>query len=48
MVRLKIVPVLEAQKADQDADVRYFAAKALQQVRTVETGGTSYLLLSLG
>ena len=36
LVRQKVVPILEAQKNDQDADVRYFAAKALQQVRAVE------------
>lgn len=39
MIRQKIVPVLEAQKNDPDADVRYFAAKALQTVRTVDVGG---------
>ena len=39
LIRQKVVPILEAQKNDQDADVRYFASKALQQVRAVEGGG---------
>jgi serine/threonine-protein phosphatase 2A regulatory subunit A len=30
-VRQKIVPALEQQKNDQDADVRYFATRALQK-----------------
>ena len=38
MIHTKIMPVLEAQKNDPDADVRYFAAKAQQTVRAVETG----------
>ena len=38
MIRQKIIPVLEAQKNDPDADVRYFAAKSLQGVRAVDTG----------
>ncbi|KAI0348013.1 ARM repeat-containing protein [Trametopsis cervina] len=41
LVRQKVVPILEAQKNDQDADVRYFAAKALQQVRAIESAGTT-------
>ncbi|KAI0094900.1 ARM repeat-containing protein [Irpex rosettiformis] len=36
LIRQKVLPILEAQKNDQDADVRYFATKALQQVRAVE------------
>lgn len=31
-VQQRILPVLEQQKNDQDADVRYFAARALQKV----------------
>jgi serine/threonine-protein phosphatase 2A regulatory subunit A len=31
LVQNKIVPVLEAMKNDSDADVRYFAARALQK-----------------
>lgn len=34
LVRQKIVPMLEAQQKDPDADVRFFASKALQQVRS--------------
>lgn len=30
-VRQRIVPALEQQQNDQDADVRYFAARALQK-----------------
>jgi len=30
-VQQRIIPVLEQQKGDQDADVRYFAARALQK-----------------
>ncbi|KAI0814953.1 ARM repeat-containing protein [Irpex lacteus] len=37
LIRQKVLPILEAQKNDQDADVRYFATKALQQVRAVES-----------
>ncbi|KAJ3719921.1 Ser/Thr protein phosphatase 2A regulatory subunit A [Lentinula raphanica] len=36
-VRQRIIPVLEQQKNDQDADVRYFAARALQKAAAVET-----------
>lgn len=39
LVKQRVVPILEAQKNDQDADVRYFATKALQQVRAVESAG---------
>ena len=35
LITQKVIPILEVQKNDQDADVRYFAAKALQQVRAV-------------
>ncbi|KIK71015.1 hypothetical protein GYMLUDRAFT_254306 [Collybiopsis luxurians FD-317 M1] len=35
-VQQRIIPVLEQQKNDQDADVRYFAARALQKA-TMET-----------
>lgn len=38
MIHQKIVPVLEAQKTDPDADVRFFATKALQTVRTIDAG----------
>ena len=31
IVQLRIVPVLEQQKTDQDADVRYFATRALHK-----------------
>jgi serine/threonine-protein phosphatase 2A regulatory subunit A len=31
LVQTKIVPVLETMKNDSDADVRYFAARALQK-----------------
>ncbi|GAW03671.1 ARM repeat-containing protein [Lentinula edodes] len=34
-VQQRILPVLEQQKNDQDADVRYFAARALQKVAVV-------------
>ncbi|KAF7347825.1 Ser/Thr protein phosphatase 2A regulatory subunit A [Mycena venus] len=34
-VRARIVPALEQQKNDQDADVRYFATRALQKALTV-------------
>jgi serine/threonine-protein phosphatase 2A regulatory subunit A len=30
-VQARIIPALEQQKNDQDADVRYFAARALQK-----------------
>ena len=30
-VRERITPALERQKSDQDADVRYFATRALQR-----------------
>jgi serine/threonine-protein phosphatase 2A regulatory subunit A len=33
-VRQRIVPALEHQQNDQDADVRYFAARALQKALT--------------
>lgn len=36
LVRQKIVPLLEVQQKDPDADVRFFASKALQQVRALE------------
>ncbi|KAJ3750378.1 Ser/Thr protein phosphatase 2A regulatory subunit A [Lentinula detonsa] len=36
-VHQRIIPVLEQQKNDQDADVRYFAARALQKAAAVET-----------
>ena len=35
IIQQRIVPVLEQQKIDQDADVRYFAARALHQALTV-------------
>ena len=38
MIQQKVVPVLEAQKGDPDADVRFFATKALQTVRTIDAG----------
>ena len=38
MIQQKIIPVLEAQKNDPDADVRYFAAKALIVVHAAEAG----------
>lgn len=38
LVRSKVVPMLEAQQKDPDADVRFFASKALQQVRALEGG----------
>ena len=39
LVRQKIAPVLDSQKNDQDADVRFFASKALQKAHSVEVGG---------
>ena len=44
LVRQKIVPMLEAQQKDPDADVRFFASKALQQVRALEGGEFIYSL----
>lgn len=38
LAQSKIVPVLEAQKNDQDADVRFFASRALQKAHAVEVG----------
>jgi serine/threonine-protein phosphatase 2A regulatory subunit A len=35
LAQQRIMPMLEQQKADQDADVRYFAARALQRAVTV-------------
>jgi len=35
-VQQQIVPVLDQQKSDQDADVRYFAARALQKAHSTE------------
>jgi serine/threonine-protein phosphatase 2A regulatory subunit A len=37
LVQTRIVPVLEQQKNDQDADVRYFATRALQKALAGET-----------
>jgi serine/threonine-protein phosphatase 2A regulatory subunit A len=34
LVQQRIVPALEQQKNDQDADVRYFATRALQRALT--------------
>lgn len=42
LLRQKVVPMLEAQQKDSDADVRFFASKALQQVRTLEGGVSRY------
>lgn len=36
-VRQKIIPALELQKNDQDADVRYFASRALQKALVSES-----------
>ncbi|KAG7099227.1 hypothetical protein E1B28_001093 [Marasmius oreades] len=36
-VRQKVVPALEQQKNDQDADVRYYAARALQKALNLQT-----------
>jgi serine/threonine-protein phosphatase 2A regulatory subunit A len=33
VVRLRIMPTLEEQKTDMDADVRYFAARAAQKIQ---------------
>lgn len=38
LIRQRIAPVLEGQKNDSDADVRYFASKALQKAQTVIGG----------
>jgi len=38
-VRQSIVPVLEQQKTDPDADVRYFAARALQKALSADMLG---------
>jgi serine/threonine-protein phosphatase 2A regulatory subunit A len=35
LVQQKIIPVLEQQKNDQDADVRYFATRAMQKASSV-------------
>jgi serine/threonine-protein phosphatase 2A regulatory subunit A len=35
-VQQQIVPALDQQKNDQDADVRYFATRALQHARSTE------------
>jgi serine/threonine-protein phosphatase 2A regulatory subunit A len=35
-VRQKVIPALEQQKNDQDADVRYFAARALQKALSMQ------------
>lgn len=37
LVQQKILPVLEQQKNDQDADVRYFAMRALQKAAEAES-----------
>lgn len=42
LLRQKVVPMLEAQQKDSDADVRFFASKALQQVRALEGGVSRY------
>ena len=34
LIEQKVVPVLEDLKVDQDADVRYFAAHALQRAQS--------------
>lgn len=44
LVRQRIAPVLDSQKNDQDADVRYFASKALQKVNAIEVGGAPQFL----
>ena len=36
LVRQKIVPMLEAQQKDPDADVRFFASRAGQKARALE------------
>jgi serine/threonine-protein phosphatase 2A regulatory subunit A len=42
VIRERIVPVLEQQKNDQDADVRYFAMRALDKaIADVEVSGES-------
>lgn len=38
LIRQRIAPVLENQKNDPDADVRYFASKALQKAQAVIGG----------
>jgi serine/threonine-protein phosphatase 2A regulatory subunit A len=38
LAQQKIIPMLEQQKSDTDADVRYFAARALQHIATVIQG----------
>lgn len=37
--------MLDSQKNDQDADVRFFASKALQKANAVEVGGKMFLPL---
>lgn len=44
LVEAKIVPMLEAQQKDPDADVRFFASKALQQVRALGGAVASFRL----
>lgn len=44
LVRQKITPVLDSQKNDQDADVRYFASKALQKAHAIDVGGAPQFL----
>ena len=36
LVQQKVAPVLEALKNDQDADVRFFALRALQKAHALE------------
>ena len=38
LAQQKIVPTLESQKTDQDADVRFFSSRALQKAHAVEVG----------
>ncbi|KAJ3485559.1 hypothetical protein NLI96_g4863 [Meripilus lineatus] len=45
LVRQRIAPMLDSQKNDQDADVRFFASKALQKANAVEVGGKMFLPL---
>jgi serine/threonine-protein phosphatase 2A regulatory subunit A len=44
IVQQKIVPALEQQKNDQDADVRYFAARALHKALSVAEVAGAHLL----
>ena len=41
IVQQRIVPTLEQQKNDQDADVRYFASRALQNALVAEVAVAS-------